>query len=88
MQMKTAVKEDLTEIMQAIDDMQQDTSIPKNIKNKLATVISILNQAEDLSVRLNRALHELDDVADDANIEPFTRTQVWNLVSMLESMNT
>jgi len=86
--MKTAVKEDLTEIMQAIDDMQQDTSIPKNIKNKLATVISILNQAEDLSVRLNRALHELDDVADDANIEPFTRTQVWNLVSMLESMNT
>ncbi|MCK5468863.1 MAG: UPF0147 family protein, partial [Cyclobacteriaceae bacterium] len=30
------------------------------------------------------AISILDEVSNDTNIQPFTRTQIWNLVSLLE----
>jgi len=28
----------------------------------------------------------LDEVSDDNNIQPYTRTQIWNIASMLEAL--
>ncbi|MBI1969829.1 UPF0147 family protein [Candidatus Woesearchaeota archaeon] len=84
----TAVeKQKVEEILHALEQLQQDATIPRNVKQKLETVAHILQEDEELSLRLNKALNELDDVSDDANIEPYTRTQLWNILSMLESLN-
>jgi len=37
-------------------------------------------------IRINKALHELEEIADDINLQPFTRTQLWNIVSILEKI--
>ena len=61
--------------------------IPKNIKIKIKSIINILKGDIELSIKINKALNELDEISNDANLEPYTRTQIWNIVSILEKIN-
>ena len=40
-----------------------------------------------MAVRINGAISILDEVANDPNIPVYSRTQIWNIVSMLEVLN-
>ena len=75
---------ELKDIVDLLDELKKEGSIPKNVKDKIDSTIEILNDEEELAIRVSRALHELEEVADDANLQPFTRTQIWNIVSLLE----
>jgi len=76
--------EELVDVVDLLGDLSNDNSIPKNVKEKIANTITILEDEEELAIKVNRALHQLEEVADDANLQPFTRTQIWNIVSALE----
>ena len=39
----------------------------------------------DISMKIDRSLQELSEVADDPNISSYTRMQIWSVVSQLES---
>lgn len=80
----TAIKE----VLEAIQELQEDATIPKNIKTKLEEISEMLKSDEDISIRINKALHELDEISDDTNIQPYARTQIWNIASMLESIQS
>jgi uncharacterized protein (UPF0147 family) len=71
-------------ILEVLGELEQDNTVPRNIKAKIGEVIKILKQDEELSIRINKALSELDEVSDDSNMQPYTRTQIWNVVSALE----
>ena len=63
-------------------------TVPKNVKSKLESVVTFLKDpSEELSLRINKSLSELDEVADDINLPSYTRTQIWNIASMLECFN-
>ncbi len=72
------------EVIKALEEMSTDTTITKNVKTKIQATLVALKEDIEISLRVNKALHELDDLTDDINIEPYTRTQLWNVVSMLE----
>ena len=75
------VSEELTqEAIEALNELEADINIPKNIKTKLQEIIDILEEDTELSIKISK-------VSNDANLEPFTRTQIWNIVSMLEKVN-
>lgn len=76
--------ERIQSILEVLGELEQDNTVPRNIKNKIGEVIKILKQDEELSIRINKALSELDEVSDDSNMQPYTRTQIWNVVSALE----
>jgi uncharacterized protein (UPF0147 family) len=76
--------EKITEIIEALKELSTDSSVPKNVKSKLTEIIGFLNKDEDLSIRINKALNLLDEISDDNNIQTYSRTQIWNIVSMLE----
>ena len=78
--------EKLKEIIEAINMLQEDSTVPRNIKEKMKLIISILNNGSDTSMKIDKALQELDEIADDTNLQAFTRTQIWNIVSMLEKI--
>jgi len=79
--------EEITQIIEAINELQNDTTVPKNIKTKLQSITLILQlESEGMSTRVNKALDELEELSDDANIQSYTRTQLWNIVSLLESI--
>ena len=74
------------DIAEILDEMQADTTVPRNIKLKLTTVQIILTGHEESQIKISRAMQELDDVTDDVNMQPYTRTQIYSLVSLLEQM--
>ena len=76
------------EIMGGLEELQKDATVPKNVKIKIQNTMDILNGKTDLSIRINKALNELDEIADDTNIQSYTRTQIWNIVSLLEKISS
>ncbi len=78
----------LNGIIEAMSDLQEDNTLPKNIKSKLQTIGEMLKQeTEDQRMVINKALDQLSELSEDVNIQPYTRTQLWNIVSMLESLS-
>lgn len=80
-------KNKMETILNMLLEISEDSLTPKSIKEKLNVVSSILKQETDCSVKVNKALHELDDVVNDNNMDQFTRTQIWNVVSLLEKVD-
>ena len=81
------MSEQIKEIIDVLQDLEEDASVPKNVKDKIKNTIDILKEDGDLKLCVNKALHELDEIADDPNLESYTRTQVWNVVSLLEKLH-
>lgn len=79
-------EEQLKDIIAMLSELKKDTAVPRNVKNRIETTISILQEKTELSIKTHKALHELEEVADDVNLQPFTRTQIWNIVSLLEKV--
>ncbi len=80
--------EELTaETIEQLQELEEDTNIPKNIKIKVKGITDILKGDVELSIKINKALNELDEISNDPNLEAYTRTQIWNIVSILEKIN-
>ena len=79
-------EETVQEILDTITELQEDNTVPRNVKLKLENIEAILKENADVSVRVNKALHILEDIGEDINMESYTRTQIWNLASMLEKL--
>lgn len=78
--------EEINMILEALAELQSDSTLPRNIKIKLEMVCDILKDGADLPIKINKALDEFESISDDSNIQPYTRTQIWNIVSMLETI--
>ena len=76
-----------SDIIEFLTELQEDSTIPKNVKAKIGKVAALLADNQELKVRVNKALHMLDDISSDGNLEPFVRTQLWNVASMLEKLS-
>ena len=75
------------DIVASISELREDSTVPKNVKEKVQELIETLNnEKSELSMRIDKALQILDDIAEDSNLQSYTRTQVWNLVSKLEKV--
>ncbi|MBI4441088.1 UPF0147 family protein [Candidatus Woesearchaeota archaeon] len=74
----------INDIITVLVELGSDTSIPRNVKLKLTTVATILREPAEPSIKVDKALQELEEVTDDNNLQPHVRTQIWNIVSMLE----
>jgi len=74
-------------VIDALLEVSNDSTIPKNVREKVNNIIQSLKQEDELSMKIDRALHDLEAISEDSNLQSYTRTQVWNIVSMLETMN-
>lgn len=75
-------------IIPLIQQIVNDRTVPRNIRNKCEESIKILqNDKEDIAVRVNAVISNMDEISNDPNIPTYTRIQVWNIVSLLESIH-
>ena len=81
-------QEQLNSILEVLKELSEDSTVPKNVKAKVLEVIDILKSSEELSLKISKALQELEEISDDNNLQSFTRTQIWNITSMLEKINS
>ena len=74
----------LTMVVAALRELEGDTQVPKNVKNTIANAIKTLEQDGEMSIKVSRALQELEQLTEDNNMQSYTRTQIFNIVSLLE----
>lgn len=80
-------EEKLGSIVEVLEELCEEGSVPKNIKAKFLDIVSYLKESDEVSIKVNKALHSLDEIGDDTNLQPYIRTQIWNIVSMLEKVS-
>lgn len=75
------------DIIRSLSQIVEDRTVPRNIRNGCEECIETLkDESEDLSIRINACISTLDELSNDPNIPSYTRTQIWNIVSMLEAL--
>ena len=73
-------------VIGSLNEIQEDQTVPRNVRTKIESVISSLKESAEISINISKALSELDEVAGDINLQAYTRTQIWNIMSALEKL--
>jgi len=79
--------EEINSIIETLAELEGDATVPKNVKLKIQGIINNLKEDVEPPIKISKALSELDEIADDINLQAYTRTQIWNAVSALEKIN-
>jgi uncharacterized protein (UPF0147 family) len=82
-----ASDEKLKQVMEVLDQLAEDTSVPRNIRRGASEAKDLLLKEEDaLDVRVASAIFMMDELANDPNIPLHGRTLIWNIISQLETV--
>jgi uncharacterized protein (UPF0147 family) len=77
----------LKQIIDVLDQLSEDTSVPRNIRRGATSAKErLLQTKEALDVRAASAIFILDELANDPNIPLHGRTLIWNIISQLETI--
>ncbi|MCX6652450.1 MAG: UPF0147 family protein [Methanomassiliicoccales archaeon] len=77
----------LRQIIEVLDQLAEDTSVPRNIRRGATSAKErLLQTKEAMDVRAASAIFILDDLANDPNIPLHGRTLIWNIISQLETI--
>ncbi len=85
--MEYDAKTKLNQIIDVLDQLSEDTSVPRNIRRGATEAKGRLNQdGEAMDVRVAGAIGKLDDLANDPNIPMHGRTVIYRIISELENL--
>ncbi len=76
----------LNNIILTLENIKEDESIPKDIKERISTTISSLQCEKEFSLKVNEAVQELDEASNHVNIPAYTRIEILNVISLLGSI--
>ncbi|MDD3160067.1 MAG: UPF0147 family protein [Candidatus ainarchaeum sp.] len=71
--------EEINEILNSILD---DRTVPRNIRTKIEEAKAKVSQKSD--TQLSEAIYLLDDISNDVNMPSHIRTDVWQVISLIE----
>ena len=74
-------------IITSLSELQEDATVPRNVRVSVQSIITSLKDEKELPMKISRALSLLDEIANDINLQSYTRTQIWNIISLLEKFN-
>jgi len=78
--------EQLNPAVQALQDLGNE-EVPRNVRLKVECTLKTLQDLNgDGVMKVSRALHELEALAEDCNLDSFIRMRILNIVSLLESV--
>lgn len=77
---------ELDVVLTSLSEIKEDITVPKNVRSKIESVIVILKEDTELSIKINKTLNDLDEISNDVNLQSYTRTQIWNAISLLEKL--
>ena len=81
-------EERIKEIIELMDLLLEDNSIPKNIRKVVGDAKQSLTAEDEVSTRVSSAVQALVQISEDINMPMHARTQVWTILSSLESIQS
>jgi uncharacterized protein (UPF0147 family) len=80
---------DIKDVLLLIKDAHEDPMCPRNIRNTLDEAKKyLLNNNEDISLRVSAAIYAIQKVTEDPNIPQHIRIKLFNILSALESVKS
>ena len=80
------VNKEIEGVITTLSEIKEDATVPKIVKAKMQEIIGTLEEDTILSIKVNKALNNMEEIAADVNLQPYTRTQIWNVISILEKL--
>ena len=77
---------DMKPVISLLEQILNDRTVPKNIRKAAEDSKNVLSTTDSDEVRISTAIHILDEIINDPNMPMYTRTKIWNAVSILEEM--
>ncbi len=74
------------EIIELLNNIIEDSSVPKNIRKAVNEAKVRLSADDEVIVNVSAAIYSLESVAEDVNMPPHARMQIWSIMSELESL--
>jgi hypothetical protein len=78
--------EQLNYVAELMDSVIEDTSVPRNIRKALDDAKQKILGQEKMDVAVTSAIYILDDISNDINMPSHARTEIWQIISELESI--
>lgn len=82
--MADTTAEDLKPIADMLEQIANDRTVPRNIRAAAERSKAALDGEGSIDLKISTAIHVLDEIINDPNMPMYTRTRIWNIVSMLE----
>ncbi len=80
------VEKELKEIHELMETILADSTVPKNIRKAISDAKLRIEADEEITVKVSAAVYIIESISDDINMPPHARTQIWGLMSALESV--
>ena len=71
------------EIQQIMEEILSDRAVPRNIRAKIESALAKIKI--NTVTALSEAIYFLDDISNDVNMPDHTRTDIWHLISLIET---
>ncbi|MBU0953579.1 MAG: UPF0147 family protein [Nanoarchaeota archaeon] len=71
-------------VTELLRDILEDHGVPRNIKSSIEETLKILDSPATYQEKIATIVGILDEASGNPNISPYTRTNIWNVVSFLE----
>jgi uncharacterized protein (UPF0147 family) len=81
-----AVDDNLLRVTDMLQEIVNDRTVPRNIRSAAESAIGSLNSKGSNELKVSTAVQTLDEIINDPNMPMYTRTQIWNVVSILEQL--
>ncbi|MEM4133852.1 MAG: UPF0147 family protein [Candidatus Micrarchaeia archaeon] len=84
---KNDKEQKISQIISLIDLMLEDVSVPRNVKKAIEDAKKRLTEKGDPAIRAGAAIYYIQEISEDINLPQHARTQVWQILSALESIS-
>ncbi len=81
------MNEDISQAIEVLEEIRGDSGTSKGIRDAISKAIDELKNNSETKAGIHKALAALDELADNPNIESYARSQIWNVVSLLETLS-
>jgi uncharacterized protein (UPF0147 family) len=78
---------DVKDVLNKIDDVLADYSMPRRVKGVLTQIKTDLGKSgQEVDVVVTSAIYTLDEITNDVNISMHAKTIIWDIISDLEAL--
>ena len=77
----------LNQAMSVLSRVADDNTTPRNIRRTAKQAGDmLLDESLSMAARAANAIDVLDQISQDPNMPMYTRTRIWNIISVLEGI--
>lgn len=80
-------EQSIRQALGVLKEISEDNTTPRNIRRAAKNAMDALTDPSvSHGVKTANAISLLDEISQDPNMPPYTRTRIWNVVSLLETV--